>query len=179
MSPKNDNQKPHDADLSVNIDHKDNHAPPATAPPLVNVEATPVPEPVEPTPSLTTGLYDSIEEHRSDRSWPMILFYIALALLVALIVVLAGRFIYHKVHKNQSKSTTTTSSVSGSGTASGSSTSQTSAPATTTPAPTTTTTPANTGQLPNNGPGDVVALFVGVTLAAAGLHYIYQLRRQS
>ncbi|HZP55265.1 MAG TPA: hypothetical protein VFB03_00640, partial [Candidatus Saccharimonadales bacterium] len=33
------------------------------------------------------------------------------------------------------------------------------------------------GQISNTGPGDVIALFIGVTLVSATLHYAYQLRR--
>ncbi|MBX4190828.1 hypothetical protein KW794_01950, partial [Candidatus Saccharibacteria bacterium] len=37
---------------------------------------------------------------------------------------------------------------------------------------------SNSGKsLPNNGPGNVIAIFAGSTLAAAGLHYIISLRR--
>ncbi|MEX1995292.1 MAG: hypothetical protein WD887_00745 [Candidatus Saccharimonadales bacterium] len=40
-------------------------------------------------------------------------------------------------------------------------------------------TPATGGELPNSGPGSVLAIFVGASLAATALHYIVSLRRSA
>lgn len=109
--------------------------------------------------------------------------YILAAFLVSVIVIWFGKWLYDKTAKpstgpavsaNTAKvpeQPTTTSSNNQSSTS-----------------PTPTTPPANTGttanpsttastQLPNSGPGDVVAIFIGASVVFGGLHYIYSLRR--
>ena len=99
----------------------------------------------------------------------MVALYIILALLVATVVVFAGRWIYQQITDKKP--------------APPAGTGQGQAPAP--PEPTQPTTPSPGGQpsaggqLPNNGPGDVVALFVGTAIVVGGLHYLYSLRRQS
>ena len=118
-------------------------------------------------------------QHRG-RRWPLILSYLVLALVFATLLVFGGRWIYHKVHKptsgvyvkpeatnklppTQSGSKTKKSTAAG-GNKSNSSSS-------------TKTSPRASSNLPNNGPGNVAALFVTTVIVASGLHYIYQLRR--
>jgi hypothetical protein len=120
------------------------------------------------------------------RQWIALAFYILLALAVAVLVVLAGRWVYHKVHNSSGpnpapvapQGVTQAPLASPNTTKKAlppSSTNKTPSPTPTPPAPNrSTTTP---GALPNNGPGDVVALFAAVSLAAAGLHYIVAIRR--
>jgi cytoskeletal protein RodZ len=145
-------------------------------------------------------------DQNSGRRIVALIIYIILALAVAVLVVLAGRWIYHKVsnnsgptptavtpqatnsgnktspspatpatpppsassktrNSNQNKSNNSTGSSSGSS-SSGSSANGKS----TTPSPTTQPSPQPTS-LPNNGPGEVAALFIGTSVVAAGLHY--------
>ncbi len=203
MSPKTDNQEPEaKPDVTVDIPHDEKQTPPApaTAPPLPELEPLPIrpinitdnvstPPPVVPVVPLVSP--DEFHEHEG-RRWPVILMYIVLAFLVALLVVFAGRWIYRKTAHQSSKVNKPVSTNQGQAPA---------APPTTTQNPptgsnnsnsnssasnstfgagknqTVQTTPA--GQLPNNGPGDVIALFVGTTLAIAGLHFIYNLRKQN
>jgi hypothetical protein len=123
------------------------------------------------------------------RQWIALALYIVMALVVAILVVLAGRWVYHKLHNDSgpnpapvapqatrptqlaSPNTTQKSPTGTSGTNSSPT------PAPTPPSSKRPTSTANPGALPNNGPGDVVALFVGVSLVAAGLHYAVALKR--
>jgi hypothetical protein len=117
--------------------------------------------------------------------WPILLIYGLGALVVAILLVFGGRWIYRSVtdnspapapqtqisqnRSNQStqqpqKSTTPSPSPSSTGTNSQGKT----------PSPT-----PNPPSLPSNGPGDVAALFIIVSLAAAWLHYRFIAPRQS
>lgn len=190
MSPRNDNREP-DAkpNVTVNIPHDEKlTVPPAAAPPLPELEPLPIrpinitdniPTPPPAVPSMPPAYPHEFHE-REGRHWPVALVYIVMAFLVALLVVFAGRWIYRKaIH---STTNTTKSGIPD----------QSKVPAVP-PANTppnnpssgvsnnqnTQTTPTTaSGQLPNNGPGDVIAIFVGTALAVGGLHFLYNLRRQ-
>jgi hypothetical protein len=111
-------------------------------------------------PPLTT------EFHEHDgRRWPTIIVYLIIALFVAALIVLVSRTIYRSFHHSQPEPTPTTNIPQ--------------EPATDTTKKTTkpTSTSSNTAPVPNTGPGDTVALFVGTALVAGGLHYLYQLRK--
>lgn len=129
------------------------------------------------------------------RRWPVIAASVIAALVLVGLAVLAGLLIYNAVHKSPSKkpnvannnqnqqqqapSGTTGPSRSGSNQPSGSrATGGTGAGTQRTPAGGASTAGGQVGKtLPNNGPGDVIALFAGSSLVAAGLHYIIRLRR--
>lgn len=177
MSPRDDNRDLQDKpDVTVDIPHGEKPAPPTTAPPLPVVEP-PTPEippakstanlpperPAIPPPIPPEDFYEE-----ESRRWPMVVLYIVLALLVATAVVFTGRWIYQKVTDNKPAPPAGTSQ----GQAPAPPTEQKPTP---TPAPGAGTSQG--GQLPNNGPGDVVALFVGTALVVGGLHFIYNLRR--
>jgi cytoskeletal protein RodZ len=139
------------------------------------------------------------------RRWVALLIYLVLALVVATLVVFAGRWVYHRVSNNSgptpttiapqktsqptktspspsNKSATPNSANSGtpsptppSGSSSGNPGSSSSG---------TNKTPSNTAKpapqpssLPNNGPGQAIALFVATTFVAATLHFMAALRR--
>ena len=103
------------------------------------------------------------------------------AIILVILLVLFARWIYHKVHNDQSKtagvsqlpqpsssnqSQPETGQPSGNQGSTATSNNSPSQPA------------ANPGKpLANTGPGNVAAVFAGSTLAAAGLHYIISLRR--
>jgi cytoskeletal protein RodZ len=153
--------------------------------------------------SNSSELPDSQIEYRDTggaRRWVALLIYLVLALVVATLVVFAGRWVYHRVSNNSSPAPTTltpkssnsstktspspappsSSSQNKAGSASpnsssGSSSSATSGNKSTSngaakPAPQPST-------LPNNGPGEDIALFVGTTFIAATLHFMFTLRR--
>jgi hypothetical protein len=111
------------------------------------------------------------------RQWIMLALYILMALVVAILVVMEARWVYHKVHNNNGPNPTPVAP-------------QVVAPAPEAPpkkspnpvpvAPPSSSshsTTANPNTIPNNGPGDVAALFVGISLASAGLHYAFALKR--
>jgi len=148
----------------------------------------------------TSELPDSQIEYRDPdggRRWVSLIIYIVLALVVATLVVLAGRWLYHQVSNNSGPAPTT---IAPQGTKSGNKAPATKTPApapsssnpggsASTPAPSPTssnstsngkTTPApQPTTLPNNGPGEDIALFVGVTFVAATLHFLAAMRRTS
>jgi cytoskeletal protein RodZ len=132
-----------------------------------------------------------------------LLIYIVLALAVAALVVFAGRWVYHKVSNNSNPAPTTISTPNPSQNTATSpptaSPTPTPSPAPTSKAPATTpatppsssssstnkksptaTTPTPTPTtLPNNGPGEMIALFIGTSFAAAFLHFTVKLRKIS
>jgi cytoskeletal protein RodZ len=137
----------------------------------------------------TSELPESQVEYRDTngaRQWIALVLYILMALIVAVLVVLAGRWVYHKVHNSsETKSPSTTQEASPAQLASPNSSSSSTSPTPTSP-PSSTATPSpaptpapNPSTLPNNGPGQVVALFAGTSLIAAGLHYFVGQRRLS
>jgi cytoskeletal protein RodZ len=125
------------------------------------------------------------------QSRPQVIGGVIAAIILIVLLVLLGRFIYHKVNNSpaknvsvttqpspQTSSSSTQSGSSSGSSASGSSTSGSSS--STAPNSSGRTAPiASTGKLPNNGPGSTVAIFAVSSLAAAGLHYIISLRRSS
>lgn len=184
MSPRNYDQEPKaKPDVTVDIPHERYQKPPApaTAPPLPEPEPLPirpinitdnVPTPPPTIPVAPPVLQHELHEHEG-RRWPVILVYALLAFLVAVAVVFAGRWVYRKATNHTAKTTSTNQgSVPTAPTAN--------APANNPPsgASSNQTPPSTNSQLPNNGPGDVMAIFVGTALAVGGLHYLYGLRKQ-
>lgn len=185
MGPRNNNQETKDKpDVTVDIPHERYQKPPApaTAPPLPEPEPLPVrpinitdnaPEPQPTTPAVPPVPLHEFHEQEG-RRWPVILVYTLLAFLVAVAVVFAGRWVYRKATHQTTKTTSTNQGgVPAAPTAS--------APANNPPSGASSNqTPTSTNvQLPNNGPGDVIAIFVGTALAVGGLHFLYALRRQN
>ncbi|HEY5550236.1 MAG TPA: hypothetical protein VIK37_03525 [Candidatus Saccharimonadales bacterium] len=114
------------------------------------------------------------------RQWMMLLIYMVIALIVAAGVVLGGRWVYNQVRNNEPAKVTTPTSNRATETpaATGGQSGTSSQEPPSQPSPTPTPSPSTQGsQIANTGPGEVVAIFVTATLTAAGLHYIYQLRR--
>lgn len=191
MSPKTDNQDPSvGPDVTVDIPHEPDQTPPVptAAPPLPEFEPLPV-RPINITdnvppsppvvPDMPPALQHEFHEHEG-RHWPVIVMYTGLAFLVALLVVFAGRWVYRKTTHQPAKTTKPEAAESSklpvatpSGSQQPSSGGTTSSPA---PGASQSQKPS---QLPNNGPGDVVAIFVGAALVAGGLHFLYTLRRQN
>lgn len=185
MSPRSDNQESEaQPDVAVDIPHGEKPTPaaPTSAPPLPELEPLPHP-PADtnvPTPPPALPPIPQYEFHESEeRRWPAVLMYIVLAFLVAAAIVFAGRWVYDKLtdNKAQPAAPATTEQTQGQGT--------TPAPPAA-PAPSSPAAGANqnrpvasNGQLPNNGPGDVIAIFVGTAAVIGGLHFIYARRQKS
>ncbi len=127
----------------------------------------------------------TIEEYHEEapRRWPMLVVYLIITLIVATLLVFGARAIYRHYHKTSVKTTSATTRPTFSGSsASGSSANKNNSSANSNKSNGSGASSTN-GQvatsLPNSGPGQVMGLFVGATLAAAGLHYIVNLRRSS
>jgi hypothetical protein len=119
----------------------------------------------------------------------IILFFL-LAVVIVILFVLLARWIYHSVHdsgKNTSGTSSRQTALSSDSSKNQSTQSQQNAQsggnsnATTSPSnpPTGSSGTATNNTLPNNGPGNVAAVFVGASLVAGGLHYLIKVRRLS
>ena len=113
---------------------------------------------------------------RVHRSGPTILRALAVVIIVAAValgVVLIARSIYHHAHhpaRTANSGNNTSSKISGSQkSTSGSETANNKSNKSSRPS----------AEVPDTGPGNVLALFVGASLAAAGLHFIISLRRST
>lgn len=121
-----------------------------------------------------------LEKSEHGQGIVRILVSILVGLILIVLIVLLARWIYHKAHhasETTPPSTTlkvpaSSSDNSTNGARPGSGTPPTASPNNTSNPPSSSST-----QITNTGPGDVAAIFVGTTLAAAGLHYILSVRR--
>ena len=131
--------------------------------------------------SRTSDEFIETDDHQVGQTWLPLLGYFLAAIVVAVLVVLGARAIYHAVKNEKKTPTTTVNPTSPPQIPSGNQ------PGSPSPSPPNPNKPKNTApspspspsSLPNNGPGDVIALFVGTSLAAAGLHYIVTVRRNT
>ncbi len=113
--------------------------------------------------------------------------------VILVLLFLGGRAIYHHYHKTNpnvgtggqapaqpngestggntsgNKGSSSTGAGTGAGTATGNGTGTGNSPA--------GAQVGKSGELPNSGPGDVLAIFTGTSLAAAGIHYVVTGRR--
>ncbi len=103
--------------------------------------------------------------------------------VILVLLFLAGRGIYHKFHHTAAPANPPTAvnqppqqsgAKSPSSAPSGSGNQKSGVGSSETPP---TNVSGKSGQLPNSGPGDVMALFTGTSLTAAGLHYFVTQRR--
>lgn len=104
---------------------------------------------------------------------------IVIALVVLVLLIFAGRQIHHYFfvdEKPQSTPATTTTATGPSG-SSPTSTSRPSSPSSTSSRP--AGSASASASLPNNGPGDVLAIFLGTVAISTTLHYLVSARRQS
>jgi cytoskeletal protein RodZ len=152
--------------------------------------------------SSSSELPESQIEYRNTsggRRWVSLIIYLVLALLVATMVVFAGRWVYHKVSNNSGPAPTTVTPI---GTNQGAKTPSPTTPppsnsnsASPVPSKTSPTTPPSTppanskssgaavkpgpqpAALPNNGPGQALALFVATTFVAATMHFMVAIRK--
>lgn len=125
-----------------------------------------------------------LQQH-TERQWPALIIYSVLAIAVAILVVFGGRWVYHKVHNSNKPTPAPAGNNSPAAPSDNQPTNQNTQNTPNNPnsnassQPSSTSQPAQNTALPNTGPGDVVAIFAAVTIAAAGLHYIYVLRKQN
>lgn len=130
--------------------------------------------------SSSDGVSQIEFNNNPDRRWPMLFAALAVALVIALGLFYGGRWAYRSIFGDDEptvpvvqapkKDTTTTQPGA---------TPQPPSPQTGgTPTASPNTGPSAT-EIPNSGPGEVVSLFIASSIAAAGLHYIFTLRRQT
>lgn len=152
---------------------------------LLEAAPLPAPEPRYHHPSETDRSQDG-------QAWLKALALVVVAAAAIFLLVLFARWVYHEVHDNNSNNSGQGSSSQNSpaksngqnaGSSSGgshSSSSQSSS-AGSSSASGSSSGAGQTGgsQLADTGPGNVAAVFIASSLAAAGLHYIISLRRFS
>lgn len=142
-------------------------------------QALPEPEPRYQTSTLP------VKKTEHGQAWARLAAAIVAAIILIVLIVLLARWIYHKAHNHATGGTSTTqtrpsasvnnpSSSSASGQSSSNSSANSSGSSNQTGTSNNPTTP---GQITNTGPGDVAAIFLASSLAAAGLHYIVSVRR--
>ncbi len=128
-------------------------------------------EPAEEQESPAPASRTKVETHRVRPPVLRTLAGILAVIIIAFLLVLLARWIYHATHNSNSPNTTTSQKSPASSpnkkTASNqpAANNQSSSPA------------GGNSQITNTGPGDVAAVFVGSSLAAAGLHFIWSVRR--
>ena len=149
---------------------------------LIQSDQTNAPVEAEPRYVPTTATLP-IERTEHGHAWLRLVATILAAIILIAVIVFLARWIYHSSHKKAVGTTSTTLKVPAA--SSSSNTSQTPAAPTSSsnPPQTSSGTPTTPGvtntQITNTGPGNVAAIFVGSSLAAAGLHYIISIRRFS
>ena len=122
----------------------------------------------------TPSNVSQIEYQQSDgRRWPMLFAALAAALLIALALFYGGRWVYRSIFGDDTPAPAPVQPTRENGLKP----QTTEPPLNPSPSPKSNTPAPTPSQLPNNGPGNVVAIFITTSLAAAGLHYIISLRR--
>lgn len=139
----------------------------------------------EPEPRYHTATM-TVEKTEHGQSIVRILASILVGLILIVLIVLLARWIYHKAHhasETTPPSTTLKVPASSSNNNSNSARPGSGSPPTASPNnssnPPSSSSPTSNQQITNTGPGDVAAIFVGTTLAAAGLHYVLNVRKFS
>lgn len=123
-----------------------------------------------------------VERTEHGQTWVRLIASILGALILIVLIVLLARWIYHASH---SKAVPTPAASQNTPAKSAANSNNTAQPAPNAANPSArpgtsagTVTP-NGPQITNTGPGNTAAIFVGASLAAAGLHYIISVRRFS
>lgn len=126
----------------------------------------------KPDKNLEAEEFRTITRSRYSTMYRNTLIRIIAAIIIIILLVLAGRWIHHELkNRNKTPSTSGTtqiqqSSVNKPGVSAPSSGSGSNTNSNSAQKPTQTST-----QVPNTGPGDVVAIFLAASFAAAALHF--------
>jgi ABC-type Fe3+-siderophore transport system permease subunit len=149
---------------------------------LIESESEPQGPLPEPEPRYQTAALP-IDKSEHGQAWLRLLAAILIGLVLVVLIVLLARWIYHKSH-HAVQPVPATSQKSGAQSnlkvTPGGQTQTSNNPSSSSPSnPSTPSSSASSGstQITNTGPGNVVAVFVGTSLAAAGLHFIISTRR--
>jgi cytoskeletal protein RodZ len=150
---------------------------------LIETERTTAPALPEPEPRYHTASLP-IEKTEHGQSLLRTLAAILVGLILIVLIVLLARWIYHKTHHAVTPTPATSSQQSAASSSAKNESGAQPAPsqsAGTSSNPSTPATGSSSGtkQITNTGPGETAAIFVGASLAAAGLHYIVTVRRFS
>lgn len=136
----------------------------------------------EPEPRYKTAVLP-VKRTEHGQAWIRLAAAIVGAVILVILIVLLARLIYHKAHNHATPNTPAaqnTPAVSNNkqpASTAPKATSNSSSNSSGSSAATPSTGTKSTTQLTNTGPGNVVAIFVGSSLAAGGLHYLISVRR--
>ena len=135
-----------------------------------------------------------IEKTEHGQTWLRTLAVILVGLVLVVLIVLFARWIYHRSHhavvtapttaqqstaKSSSKTSTGAQPATNGSNGSSGLASQPASGSSNSSAPQSGTSSSGTStQITNTGPGDIAAIFISTSLAAASLHYVVTTRRQ-
>jgi hypothetical protein len=120
------------------------------------------------------------------QAWLRLLAAIIIGLVLVVLIVLLARWVYHKSHhkvvpvpatSQKAPASSPNNSAAGAQPSGGSSTPSGSSSNSASNNPSSSNPSPSSPKITNTGPGDVAAIFVGTSLAAAGLHYLISVRR--
>ena len=117
-----------------------------------------------------SGRSQTVPPKQRGQSMLRVIIIALVAVILFVAIVLLARWVYHKSHHKNQPAAATSQKTPASSSQNPTSGAQSAGGNSSTPQPNST---------PNTGPGNVVAIFVGSSLAAAGLHYIISVRRFS
>jgi hypothetical protein len=140
-----------------------------------NTDQTPEENAIQTVDSENRYPIETEEEPTAERNWPMLLALAIAAIALLTLLFFAGRWVYHEVHHTSKVKPTPVITKKPSELAPASGKSSTSG---TPPTPGTQSSDGS-GQLPNTGPANVIAIFLASSFAAASLHYVVALRKQT
>lgn len=149
---------------------------------LIQSEQENVPVEAEPRyVSKTASLPAEKTEH--GQAWLRILVISLATIVIIVLIVLFSRWVYQKINQKDQPAPAATQQTPAESSRNAQEDSQPAGNAgggsgpSTTPQANPNTPGANSPPIANTGPGDVVAIFVGTTLAAGGLHYLISMRK--
>lgn len=124
-----------------------------------------------PADSENQYLVETEQEPAVNRNWPMLLALAVAVFAFAVLLFFAGRWVYHELHHDSTAKPTPAVNKGPTGPSGNSSFTSTSK--------SNSSALATNSQLANTGPGNIAAIFLISSFAAASLHYIIGLRKQS
>ena len=143
-----------------------------------DIETKPEEESVTPVVASRTLNANNVETHRARPPLIRLLAGILAILIIAALLVLGARWIYHRTHHTVKTAPANTKSLPKipAGSTNKTSTSNLQTAGSTNKSP---STASSNSQITNTGPGDVATIFVSAGLAAAGLHYVWSFRHSA
>ncbi len=120
---------------------------------------------------------DEVVTHRVTPPFARILAWIIGILIVAFLIILFARWVYHKAHHTVQTVPANTKQLPNRPSGTSNQKGQNSQTANNSSSSSNPSASSQNTNLPNSGPGQTMAIFAGASLSAAGIHYIITERR--